>query len=152
MIGIVLSGGQSSRMGRDKGLVKAMEKTWAEIAVERLAAFGVPVFVSVNTLQLNDYLQYFDRGQLIVDRAELNIQGPLAGVLSAHLLHDDHDLFVFACDMINLQPNVLVKLIEEYQQRQPEAIAFKGGQVEPLCAVYSSRGLKKLKCSALQIR
>jgi molybdopterin-guanine dinucleotide biosynthesis protein A len=145
MIGVVLSGGQSSRMGRDKGLIEANGKPWAKIAFEKLTAVDVPALVSVNQHQLQEYLRYFDKEQLIIDRADLKIQGPLAGVLGAHLSHTNQDILVLACDMINLQPAVLAKLTNEYQQHQPEAIAFKGEHVEPLCAIYSSRALRKIK-------
>lgn len=144
MIGIVLSGGQSTRMGQDKGLMMTEGKPWAKIAFEKLRAVGVTALVSVNKQQMQKYLQYFDGEELIVDR-DLDIQGPLNGVLSAHLLHPDHDLMVLACDMINLQSFLLEELAREYKHHQPEAIAFKAESVEPLCAIYSSRGLKKIK-------
>lgn len=131
-------------MGRDKGLLGVNGKPWAKIALEKLRTLGIPVLVSVNQLQWPDYLQHFRSEELILDRDDLKIHGPLNGVISTHLSQPDHDLIVLACDMINLQPFVLKKLFNEYQ-RSSEAIAFKGDSVEPLCAIYSSPGLKKIK-------
>ena len=145
MIGIVLSGGQSSRMGLDKGLMTIQGNVWSKVAFEKLAALSIPSFVSVNNIQLQEYLKHFNRNELFVDRSDLKIQGPLAGVLNAHLLHPDQDVMVLACDMPEMQLQILEKLKREFQAKQPEAIAFKGINIEPLCAIYSKQGLAKIK-------
>jgi molybdopterin-guanine dinucleotide biosynthesis protein A len=36
MLGIILCGGQSLRMGRDKGLLKLEAKTWAQTAIDKM--------------------------------------------------------------------------------------------------------------------
>jgi molybdopterin-guanine dinucleotide biosynthesis protein A len=51
---------------------------------------------------------------------------------------------VAACDLIQLESTVLEKLFQEFQLQQPEAMAFKNINAEPLCAIYSSQGLKKI--------
>ena len=43
MIGVVLCGGNSTRMGSDKGLLKEEEETWAELAGRKLKALQLPV-------------------------------------------------------------------------------------------------------------
>src|SRR5690348_15042320 len=107
MIGVVLSGGQSSRMGQDKGLMMLHQKVWAKIAFEKLAALSNPALISINESQQKEYLKHFSKKELSVDRSDLKIQGPLAGVLSAHLRHPDQDLMVLACDMLNMQSTLL---------------------------------------------
>ncbi|MES1226406.1 MAG: NTP transferase domain-containing protein, partial [Bacteroidota bacterium] len=37
MIGVILCGGQSVRMGADKGMLRLQTKTWAQIAVDKMA-------------------------------------------------------------------------------------------------------------------
>jgi len=144
MIGVVLSGGQSSRMRQDKGLIKLNGETWTKIALDKLTALGLPTLVSVNERQYHEYQKYFDKVQLVVDRPDLGISGPLGGIISAHLSHLSEDLAVLACDMINLKQTVLEKLIAEFQQHQPEAIVYKSERIEPLCAIYSATALKKI--------
>ena len=131
-------------MGRDKGLIETNGKPWARIALEKLNAVGVNALVSVNPHQVHEYQLYFNKQELILDRADLRIQGPLIGVLSTYLSHPE-DIVVLACDMINMEPFILKRLLEEYQQNNAEAIAFKGENVEPLCAIYSARSLRKIK-------
>ncbi|HTH54757.1 MAG TPA: NTP transferase domain-containing protein, partial [Cyclobacteriaceae bacterium] len=107
MIGVVLSGGQSSRMGQDKGLIKVDGKPWAKIAFEKLMSLGVPALISVNESQFQKYLSHFNEKELIVDRSNAKIGGPLAGVMSVHLSHPNEDVIVLACDMINVEAVVL---------------------------------------------
>ena len=51
LIGVVLCGGKSSRMGSDKGLLKLNDKTWAELAVKKMEQLRIPVYVSINETQ-----------------------------------------------------------------------------------------------------
>ncbi len=37
IVGVVICGGQSSRMGSDKGLLKLEAKTWAQTAIDKMA-------------------------------------------------------------------------------------------------------------------
>lgn len=148
MIGVVLCGGQSSRMGQDKGLIKLNGVTWAKIAFEKLTSLGLPTLVSVNEMQFPKYQKHFGISELVVDHRDLAIQGPLVGVLSAHLANPDQDILVVACDMINLQPIILKKLLDEYQLHPSEAISFKGENIEPLCTIYSAHGLKKIRAKS----
>ena len=51
MIGVVLCGGQSTRMGSDKGLMKYKSFSFAELAISKLAEFIEQVVLSVNAAQ-----------------------------------------------------------------------------------------------------
>ena len=54
MLGVVLCGGQSSRMGTDKGLIKLNANTWAQAAVDKMLLLKLKVVLSVNATQYND--------------------------------------------------------------------------------------------------
>lgn len=77
MTGVVLAGGQSSRMGEDKGLMSFQGKALVEIATERMSRCCDDVFISVNQQQVEAYQRY---GKLIIDQYEQ--EGPLGGILS----------------------------------------------------------------------
>ena len=143
MIGIVLCGGQSSRMGSDKGLLPADDSTWAQAAVNKLAALEIPVSLSVNELQYNNYAIAFPGTEIITDNDSLVLHGPLLGVLSAHLQHPLQNLFVLACDMPLMETSVLSNLYNHYLQTDAyDAFVFTNEEEpEPLCGIYCATGL-----------
>ncbi|NMN37033.1 molybdenum cofactor guanylyltransferase [Pedobacter sp. SG918] len=145
MLGIVLCGGQSLRMGTDKGLLIHQDKLWAQVQADKLSVLDLPVKFSVNSSQQETYAGYFGAEQLIVDDPSLDIRGPLLGVLSAHLSNPEEDLFLLACDMLLMEIKLLEKLIHSFKADDAfDAYIFtQDGQQEPLCGIYKAEGLKK---------
>jgi molybdopterin-guanine dinucleotide biosynthesis protein A len=145
MLGVILCGGQSLRMGSDKGLLTFHDKLWAEIAYDKLSSLNFPVKLSVNPAQLQDYSNHFLREQLIVDHPSLVIKGPLLGVLSAHLLAPAEDLFLLACDMLLVKKRLIKQLLDSMLSDDTfDAYIFtRAGQQEPLCGIYRSGALKR---------
>jgi molybdenum cofactor guanylyltransferase len=143
MIGVILCGGDSTRMGRDKGMIPAATHTWAGLAAENMASLGIPVLVSVNDRQLPHYTQIFPRGQLIPDSPALSLKGPLAGLLSVHLKVPTKDLFVLACDLLLMDPSLLQGLyLRRRQHKDAQAYLYNSdGEPEPLCGIYTAKGL-----------
>ena len=142
MIGLILCGGQSVRMGTDKGLIKTAEKTWAQNAFEQMSLLDIPVKLSVNKKQEFVYAAIFSPDELVVDDDSLDLKGPLLGVLSCHLAFPGEDLFVLACDMLYMKTDLLVKLLEKYQQQIADAYIFSNDvKAEPLCGIYTDRSL-----------
>ncbi|MGN8054924.1 molybdenum cofactor guanylyltransferase [Pedobacter sp. 22163] len=146
MLGVVLCGGQSLRMGTDKGLLNHQDRLWAQVAADKLSALDLPVKFSVNPSQQETYEGYFGNEQLIVDDPSLDIRGPLLGVLSAYLLNSEENLFLLACDMLLMEIRLLEKLIHSFKADDSfEAYIFtKDGQQEPLCGIYKVDGLKQI--------
>jgi len=134
--GLVLAGGESRRMGRDKALLVRDGKSQLAHIATLLAGITDRVYVSSRQEQQNDP----ERGRFenIVDRYE-NI-GPIAGILSAMDAHPQTDWLVVACDLPNIDERTLSFLIEKAELKQPFT-AFKSshdGLPEPLCALYRS--------------
>lgn len=145
MIGVILCGGQSSRMGSDKGLLKLHANTWAQTAVDILAEFQLPVVISVNKNQYTDYATIFSLEQLITDNDSLQIKGPLAGLLSVHLQYPAEDLLLFACDMPLMETSLIKELMAIYNQQTADAFVYTNdGESEPLCGIYKYSGLKHI--------
>jgi len=143
MLGIVLCGGQSSRMGSDKGLLNLEAKTWAQTSIDKLAALQIPVKISINNDQYPAYESAFASAELIVDDPSLSVRGPLPGVLSCHLKFPDEDLFILACDMPLMEVSLLHELNSLYQ-RKSSAGAFvftNDDEPEPLCGIYTAGAL-----------
>ena len=151
MTGIVLCGGQSIRMGTDKGLLKHEGLTWTELAQSKLSSLKIPVIISVNEQQQAEYTRIFSSETIITDRTDLNIKGPLLGLLSCHLQFPKEDLFVLACDLIDMTTALLHRLYNQYLENKGEAYVFTTeGKLQPLCGIYAASGLKKIH--ALYVR
>ncbi|KAI9451191.1 MoaB/Mog domain-containing protein [Russula earlei] len=142
---VVLCGGQSSRMGTDKALLPHVSGTWAQLAAGKLSALSMPVVLSVNQSQHAIFQKIYSTYRLVKDDPALSVGGPLHGILSTHLHYPADDLFILACDMINMQQETLQELYNQYQHNDKEAYIFhKQEELEPLCAIYTAKGLQKI--------
>ena len=143
MLGIILCGGQSLRMGSDKGLLKLEAKTWAQTAIDKMTVLNIPVKISVNKQQYPEYAAVFSASSLIADNETLQLKGPLLGLLSCHLSFPAEDLFVLACDMPLMEAFLLTELYQQYHE-QADAGAYiftNDGEREPLCGIYTAKAL-----------
>lgn len=140
-----MCGGESKRMGTDKGLLVQDGKTWAEIAFSNLSALEIPVALSVNKTQVQLYSEIFSEDPLVMDNESLPVKGPLLGLLSTHQQFPGEDLLVLACDMINMQKNILQNLLKTFREQPFDAYVYTVVEkVQPLCGIYTSKGLKNI--------
>jgi len=147
LIGAALCGGQSTRMGNDKGLIITGGLTWGEIAYYKISVLGIPVFISINENQKSDYTKVFLSKMLVVDSNNINVQGPLKGLLSLHNLFPEKDIMVLACDMMGMRTIVLQKLKQFYitEKNNYEVFIYKQeNYVESVAAIYSASFLTKI--------
>lgn len=141
LYGLVLAGGESRRMGTDKGSILAGEKTWTAIAFEKLSKYCQKVCVSVNSSQEHIYSPKFGYENIIMDN--IHIKGPLCGLLSAHKSFPDVDWVILACDMTDITLDLISKIILEYEfQHLSQNIVFCiNNHVEPLLGIYKKEFL-----------
>lgn len=143
MIGVVLCGGLSKRMGGDKGLLAISTTTWVKQASNKLIQLGMPVVVSINHDQIISYSEIFSTDTLIIDNPIFSLKGPLCGVMSTHIKYPEDDLFILACDMPLVDLELLNFLIVQYRINQKHQAFYylNENQAEPLCAIYTASGL-----------
>jgi len=143
MLGVVLCGGQSTRMGSDKGLLKLHANTWAQTAIDKISSIQLPVVISVNKNQHEAYSLVLPNDMLITDNDSLQIHGPLSGVLSVHLKNPQEDLLILACDMPLMEPDLIKELLDVYKTNiLVDAFVYTNdGEPEPLLGIYKAKGL-----------
>lgn len=134
LFGLVLAGGASKRMQRDKALLQYHGRSQLEWAYELIAPRCVANFVSVRAEQRTDPVRA--KFPQIVDRQSDG--GPLAGISAALAEHPKAAWLVVACDLPFLTDTTLRHLIEA---RDPQRIATAyrsshDGLPEPLCAIW----------------
>jgi len=142
LYGLVLAGGRSTRMRRDKAALAYQGRTQLERAMALLAPHVVRAFVSVRAGQGSDAVRA--RFAQIPDAHE-NI-GPIAGLLAAQAQHPGAAWLVLACDLPLLDEATLAHLL---RARAPArtATAYRSshdGLPEPLCAIYEPRSREPL--------
>jgi molybdopterin-guanine dinucleotide biosynthesis protein A len=138
LFGLVLAGGRSTRMGRDKAALPYGDHTpQLERAVTLLGKHVQRVFVSVRADQAADPLRA--RFAQIRDTHE-NI-GPIAGLIGAQAQHPEAAWLVLACDLPLLDEASLAHLVGARDPARA-ATAYRSshdGLPEPLCAIYEPR-------------
>jgi molybdopterin-guanine dinucleotide biosynthesis protein A len=132
--GLVLAGGASSRMHRDKAALLYQGQSQLDRAFDLLSRHVDRVFVSVRLDQVGEPTRA--HRPLIVDSVEGG--GPIAGIRSALADHPDTAWLVLACDLPFLSDATLERLLAA---RDPGALATAyssahDGLPEPLCAIW----------------
>ena len=141
--GLILAGGHSERLGRDKAAVLVEGQPLLERAVAVLSGVVSEVRIAVRPDQLAESLR--GRFALVPDVAE-GI-GPAAGILAAHRLFPDGAWLVMACDMPQVTQEMLATLIGHRDATRP-ATAFRtpaDGLPEPLCAIFEPATLARFR-------
>jgi molybdopterin-guanine dinucleotide biosynthesis protein A len=146
LYGLVLAGGRSRRMQRDKAALEYHGVSQLERTMALLQGRVERAFVSVRAEQREDPLRA--RYELIVDVAE--DLGPVGGILAAQATHPDAAWLVLACDLPFLDARTLGHLIGA---RAPgrSATAYRSshdGLPEPLCAIYEPASHAALAAAA----
>lgn len=134
---IILSGGQSSRMGKDKALLPFWGKTIIEHVQKSLFQLTDKFLISANS-QKYSFLK-----KKIVSDVYTN-QGPLAG-LHATLHETQTDLaLVASCDAPLVTPKLFSYLLEHFQPGVDAVIAVHKGRQHPLIGVYAQSNADKI--------
>lgn len=126
--GVVLCGGQSLRMGRDKASLPFGDETLLTRAI-RLVSSAVDDVVVVARKH-----QIVPDGPIVM-RDPVDGQGPLSGLVTG--LHASRGALVFvtACDMPLLKPAVITRLFELTGDADV-CVPVVGAHTMTLCAVY----------------
>ena len=134
MNGIILAGGQSSRMGQPKSLLEYHGKPQYLYAAELLSSFCGQVYISCRAEQQT----IFQGFETIPDSNIYGNIGPLNGILSAFDRASEAAWMVLGCDYPFLEKSDIEQLIRE---RDPACLATvfsnpETGFSEPLLDIY----------------
>jgi molybdopterin-guanine dinucleotide biosynthesis protein A len=146
LIALILSGGESSRMGKDKGSLELNGERWVQRASKLCASLHIFVLHSIQTSQIDSYSAFLNSDTFIVDNVD--IKGPLAGLLSFYLKYPSTDVLLLPCDMIQLNTTILSELMDTYEHIHigHDIIVFEheDGTIEPMPGIYTSEALRKI--------
>jgi molybdopterin-guanine dinucleotide biosynthesis protein A len=129
---VILAGGLSRRMGRDKAALPAGDGTLLEHLVRRLAPMVDETIIAGGSGR-----PALDGVRLVEDRYPH--QGPLAGIHAGLLATRCPSAFVVACDLPDVEP-ALLRLLEGLAADHEAVVPRIDGRPEGACALYQ-RGL-----------
>lgn len=136
LYGLVVCGGQSSRMGKDKSLFDYHGQPQRYYLYEMVETLCEKVFISCNKEQAASIPKEFN---ILVDDAEFENIGPMAALLTAFKHYPDADFLVIGCDYPFINRHHLKKLVTADLSTIP-AIAYYNKVTEkfvPLVAMYN---------------
>ena len=142
LLGLVLSGGRSQRMQRDKAALEYRPgQSQLDAAMKLLEGRVAQAYVSLRADQRNDdarsgYRHIIDRG---------GVEGPIAGISAALAEHPDAAWLVLACDLPFLDAGTLDTLIAA-RDRDGDATAFKSAH-----AALERGGVERVRAEAERI-
>lgn len=140
LYGLVLSGGKSTRMGTDKGLIEYHGVPQREYLYNLLSQVCENTFISLREEQEDELPAAI---KTIVDLNEF--KGPYNGLLSAHKKYPEVAWLVLACDLPLMDLDALKELISQRDSaKESTAFALKENPLpEPLCAIWEPHALQQ---------
>lgn len=135
-LGVILVGGESRRMGTDKALVRWRGATLMEHAASTLAEVLSEVVVVGG-----EESDYGAAGVAVLADREPGL-GPLGGLATALEHAAGRPVFLLACDLPRVTPELIADLVDRADAAEPAKAAAwvprAGDRKQPLCAVYSA--------------
>jgi|SRR6185437_4682979 len=133
--GLVVCGGLSSRMGRDKSLLNYHGKPQQYYLYDMLTAICSKVFISCNKSQSNEIPQDYN---IIIDSEKYNEIGPMGGLLSAFEKYPKACFLVVGCDYPFMNTEDLKIFLDCYKNDHPAATYYNDKEQvrEPLLGLY----------------
>lgn len=131
--GVILAGGQGSRMGGvDKGLLELQGRPLIEYLLAALQPQVAAILINANRNR-ERYQQYL---YPVISDELLDYQGPLAGVAAALQAANTDYVLTVPCDGPELAADTVIRLLTALQAQQAElAVAHDGERLQPVHAL-----------------
>lgn len=135
LTGIVVCGGNSSRMGTDKSMLQYYDEPQRYYIANLLRTFCSDVYISLNNNQ--DEVDS-DKYKIIRDKKEFESLGPMTALLSAYESLPDKNLLFIGCDYPLLTAGELALFVHSIKEPAKAKTFFNEAEnlYEPLLAYY----------------
>src|SRR3972149_6983321 len=135
--GILLAGGKSSRMGRDKGLIYAGDKTFTDIILEKMKPAVDALMIIANN---DEYCRF----GIPVIKDIIPDRGPLGGIYTGLHYSKTEWNMILSCDIPFVNTELLYFLIQQINEYDV-IIPVHYRRTEPLCALYRKSCKEKIR-------
>jgi molybdenum cofactor guanylyltransferase len=138
LTGIILAGGKSNRMGKDKGFIKYAGKYLIEYPLEICRSICDEILISTGNRE-------YERFGYPLIKDEYAGIGPIGGIYSALKRASNHQTILLPCDTPLLKKEMFELLLRNTNDADL-VVPYTGESVmEPLCACYSKSLLPLMK-------
>jgi molybdopterin-guanine dinucleotide biosynthesis protein A len=127
--GIILSGGKSTRMGQEKGLIKLNGKPMIQHVIDHLDPICDQILISANATMYQDF-------GYPVFKDEINEIGPAGGIVSSLKHSKNEKNIIIACDL-PFASTPFIRTLLDMSENYEITLPMSGPHYQPLCAVYS---------------
>jgi len=128
--GIILSGGKSTRMGQEKGLIELNGKPMIQHVIDHIHPICDQILISANDRRYEDF------GYPVYKDVISDI-GPAGGIISCLNHSTNKKNIIISCDLPFASTKFIRKLLDlssDFEVTLPRL----GPYLQPLCAVYSN--------------
>lgn len=133
---MILAGGKSSRMGRDKGLIEWKNKPWVLHVINAVEPLCSEIFIATNAEEYSTFGYH-----ILKDKKKG--QGPMEGLVNSFNYCSTPYLLVLSCDIPLIDTSVLQKLCKN-ELKEHIRIFNVDDHLQPLTALYHSSSFSKV--------
>ncbi len=131
--GVILAGGQSLRMGRDKASLMVAGKTLLQHQIEQMQPQVKQIFIAGNAITADISQQ----NVLMIADVFKQYEGPLSGALSALNTTNADFLWIMPCDSFGFGDDLKCRLLDALTESGADiAYLEQDGNAHPLMAVW----------------
>ncbi len=139
MKALILAGGENKRLPVRKGFLEIKGKKIIESNIELLKEIFDCVIISTNNPECYFYLGVPMVGDI------MEYRGPMTGILSALITLEAPDIFVTACDMPFMKPELIRHIISRWEDKWEAVIPIFDSKPQPLLGIYSKKLVPKIE-------
>ncbi len=138
IIGVILAGGKSSRMGTNKSFLKFGNQTIIEPIAELMKSIFTDVIIITNATDEYKFLN------LPLYEDIYKWKGPLAGIHSALIHSITEKIFILSCD-VPLMTKEMIQYLVDYKSEKQIVFCEAAGYHQPLVGIYSKEILSEIE-------
>lgn len=143
MNALILAGGENKRIPLIKGFIDIKGKRIIDANIEVLRDIFDRIILSTNNPELYFYLGVPMIGDIY------KYKGPMTGILSSLVSLGEEEIFVTACDMPFIKPELIRYIVDMWTKNRgwDAAIPVFNGKSQPLIGIYSRKIIKTMEDS-----
>ena len=145
---IILSGGESTRFGQDKGLFKVFHQPLISFVIEKVKPFIDELLIVTNQRSVNAYSSLFPSIRILTDQC--NFRGALAGIATGLNHARGTYSYLLTSDTPLLSSKILALLRNSSSDHDAVIPRWPSGYLEPLQAIYHTQATTRAALLSIQ--